>query len=115
MYFKNGVHEAKIVEGNHFVYNLGTIFFVDSLLDDDLSDLKALTQVVHPTEPAREIEETTEHRVVVELIDYNFELSSESSGETTLASQENATEETNTESNAIPTLPSEPWRVNFFK
>lgn len=105
MYFKNGVHEAKIVEGNHFVYNLGTIFFVDSLLDDDLSDLKALTQVVHPTEPAREIEETTEHRVVVELIDYNFELGSE---ETTLASQENATEETNTESNAIPTLPSEP-------
>ena len=115
VYFKNGEYEAKIVEGNHFVYNLGTIFFVDSLLDGNLGNLKALTQVAHPTEPAREIEETTEHRVIIDLnvAEYNFEDGdginvSESSEETTLAAQEIATEETNTESNAIPTLLSEP-------
>ncbi|XP_059486008.1 uncharacterized protein LOC132202815 isoform X2 [Neocloeon triangulifer] len=56
-----GELEAQIVEGNYFVYNLGTIFFVDTILTDDLDELKTLIkEAVVVTEPAKEVEDVTE-------------------------------------------------------
>jgi len=101
------------VQGDHFVYNLGTIFFVDSLLSDDLEELKALTQIPQPTEPAKEVDDTTELLSPVYIEEVSTDVLSNSTdilleevnNDLTTAT---ATEEANTESNAIPALPSEP-------
>ncbi|CAB3366531.1 Hypothetical predicted protein [Cloeon dipterum] len=120
IFLKTSGVESQIVQGDNFVYNLGTILFVDTVLSDNVEALRALTLEPAPTEttePAKEVEDMTELLSPVYIEEVSSEaltgakdvLVDEASAEQTTTTQAApVTDEASTESNAIPQLPSEP-------